>query len=124
LRSWNPLWANLQIYRGLWLDSWRTNAWADKLRVWCKPPGWRPADVAARWPQAAFDIATVQRFDPPLRGRVAWGATLLFLLALNGATLLLWHAHQLDLPTQLWCAVAIVGTLVAVGVMTQRPHAT
>ena len=23
LRSWNPVWANLQVYRDLWLDSWR-----------------------------------------------------------------------------------------------------
>ncbi len=48
LRSFNPLWANLQVYRDLWLDSWRTRSWADKLRVWFKPPGWRPADAARR----------------------------------------------------------------------------
>jgi sterol desaturase/sphingolipid hydroxylase (fatty acid hydroxylase superfamily) len=120
LRSWNPLWANLQIYRALWLDSWRTKALADKLRVWCKPPGWRPADVAARWPQPAFDIAAVQRFDPPLRGRVAFGAALLFVLALNAATLFLWHAHRLDLQAQLLWASSIVGTLFAVGVLTQN----
>ena len=71
LRSFNPLWANLQVYRDLWLDSWRTRSWADKLRVWIKPPGWRPADVAARWPKPAFDIAAVQRFDPPLSPRAA-----------------------------------------------------
>ena len=26
LRSFNPLWANLQVYRDLWLDSWRTRS--------------------------------------------------------------------------------------------------
>ena len=61
LRSFNPLWANLQVYRDLWLDSWRAQSWTDKLRVWFEPPGWRPADVAARWPKPAFDIAAVQR---------------------------------------------------------------
>ena len=39
LRSWNPLWANLQVYSDLALDSGRARSWADKLRVWFKPPG-------------------------------------------------------------------------------------
>ena len=56
LRSWNPLWANLQVYAELLRDSWRAGRWADKLRVWFEPPGWRPADVAARWPKPAFEL--------------------------------------------------------------------
>ena len=57
LRSWDPLWANGEVYWALLKDSWRTRAWADKLRVWLKPPGWRPADVAAGWPKPAFELA-------------------------------------------------------------------
>jgi alkylglycerol monooxygenase len=51
LRSWNPLWANLEVYAALARDSWRARNWRDKLRVWFMPPGWRPADVAARFPK-------------------------------------------------------------------------
>ena len=58
LRSWNPLWANLQYYADC---SPRTRggrgAGPTRLRVWFKHPGWRPADVAARWPKPAFDLA-------------------------------------------------------------------
>jgi sterol desaturase/sphingolipid hydroxylase (fatty acid hydroxylase superfamily) len=123
LRSWNPLWANMQVYRSLWLDAWRTQTWADKLRVWLKPPGWRPADVAARWPQAAFDVAQLQAFNPPLPRRTAVVAVLLFALALNATAWWLWHAHKLS-PTPLWGgALALVGVLVWVGVLTQRPAA-
>ncbi len=50
LNSWDPLWANAQVYAGLAHDSWHARRWADKLRVWIKPPGWRPADVAERFP--------------------------------------------------------------------------
>ena len=64
LRSWNPLWANLQVYAELAHDSWHARAWSDKLRVWLRPPGWRPADVAARFPKPAFALARVQRWDP------------------------------------------------------------
>ncbi len=119
LRSWNPLWANVQVYRELWLDSWRARSWADKLRVWFKPPGWRPADVAARWPKPAFDMQRLQRFDPPLPSRWAWPAVGVFGLALGGATLLLWHVHRLPLSMQLLSAAAIVTALWLVGVLTQ-----
>jgi sterol desaturase/sphingolipid hydroxylase (fatty acid hydroxylase superfamily) len=115
LRSWNPVWANLQVYWELAKDSWRAERWPDKLRVWLKPPGWRPADVAARWPKPAFDINRVQRFDPPMSRAAMWAAGLLF-LALMGAVLgFLWVAHTLTLLQQVGWALGIVAGLWAVG---------
>jgi len=121
LRSFNPLWANLQVYRDLWLDSWRARSWADKLRVWTKPPGWRPADVAARWPRPAFDIASAQRFDPPLSARAAGLAVGLFVAALTGLGLFLWNVHRLSLGEQLLGSAALVVLLWAIGALTQQP---
>ena len=118
LRNWNPLWANLQVYRDLALDSWRAQAWPDKLRVWLAPPGWRPADVAARWPKPAFDIRAVQRFDPPITRAAAWGAALLFAAVLGATSAFLWFAHTLTLPQQALGALGIVGVLWAIGVLT------
>src|SRR3954469_11746053 len=51
LASCAPLWANAEVYWALAKDSWHAKSWRDKLRVWIKPPGWRPADVAARFPK-------------------------------------------------------------------------
>ncbi|MEM9848842.1 MAG: sterol desaturase family protein, partial [Bacteroidota bacterium] len=50
VRTWNPLWINFQHLWGLWRDAWRTRSWWDKLRIWFMPTGWRPADVAAKYP--------------------------------------------------------------------------
>jgi sterol desaturase/sphingolipid hydroxylase (fatty acid hydroxylase superfamily) len=119
LRSWNPLWANLQVYRDLLLDSWRARSWADKLRVWLQPPGWRPADVAARWPRPAFDIAAVQRYDPPLGARAAAVAVGLFVAVLGATSGFLWHAHLLAPVQQLAAAAALVAALWLIGVVTQ-----
>ncbi len=124
LRSFNPLWANLQVYRELWLDSWRARSWADKLRVWFAPPGWRPADVAARWPKPAFDIAAVQRFDPPLPRGQAVSACVLFVAVLAGLGLFLWHVHRLSLAEQLAGSVALVAALWSIGALTQTRGAT
>lgn len=65
LRSWNPLWANAEVYWALAKDSWRARRWRDKLRVWFASPGWRPADVAERFPKPGFDIARAE-YDPLL----------------------------------------------------------
>lgn len=49
-RTWNPIRINFQH---LWLlirDAWRAERWWDKLRIWFMPTGWRPPDVAARYP--------------------------------------------------------------------------
>jgi len=48
----------------MWLlikDAWRANSFVDKISVWSKPTGWRPADVAAKNP--VFKIDDVYRFD-------------------------------------------------------------
>ncbi len=119
LRSWNPLWANFQVVRELALDSWRARSFADKLRVWFKPPGWRPADVAARWPKPRFDIATVRRFDPPLTRTAAVAAGALFLAVLGGASTFLWNAHRLTAVEQVAATAAVVAALWMIGAITQ-----
>jgi sterol desaturase/sphingolipid hydroxylase (fatty acid hydroxylase superfamily) len=119
LRSFNPLWANLQVYGSLVHDSWHTRGWADKLRVWLKPPGWRPADVAARWPKAPFDIHQLQRFDPPLSRGMQVMAGGLFGGVLLGTSQLLWHAHTLPLVQQAGGAATLVALLWLIGAITQ-----
>ena len=37
-------------------DSWRASNWTDKVKVWFAHPGWRPADVAARYPKPPYDL--------------------------------------------------------------------
>lgn len=117
LRSWNPLWANLQIYAEMARDSWRARHWADKLRVWFKHPGWRPADVAARWPKPAFELAAATRYDPPLSRAAAAAALLLFVGVLGATSAFLWFAHTLTLAQQLAAAAGIVAALWAIGVV-------
>jgi alkylglycerol monooxygenase len=81
------LWANAEVYWALAKDSWYASNWLDKLRIWLKPPGWRPPDVAARFPKTPFDITQVQTFHPPLSRAVMWFGALQFgLLLLGSAT--------------------------------------
>lgn len=119
LRSWNPVWANLQVYAELARDSWRAARWADKLRVWFMPPGWRPADVAAKWPKPAFDIREVQRYDPPMTRAARVAAVAIFGLLLAATTLFLWNAHRLTGLQQLAAVAGLLALLWAVGWLSE-----
>jgi alkylglycerol monooxygenase len=66
LKSWNPVWANVHYYWIMAQDSWRARSWRDKLYVWIAPPGWRPAEVAARYLKKDYDPRRdFNLFDPP-----------------------------------------------------------
>ncbi|MFN5134513.1 MAG: sterol desaturase family protein [Chitinophagaceae bacterium] len=61
VQTWNPIKINFQH---LWLlikDAWRAQSIKDKLRIWLMPTGWRPADVAEKYP--AHKINDVYHFE-------------------------------------------------------------
>ncbi len=108
LNSWDPLWANAQVYAGLLHDSWHARRWADKLRVWLKAPGWRPADVAHRFPKPAFNLHDMPLFDPPLSAPLRWFAGVQFVLLLGGVAAFLWQADGAPLATNaVWFATLL-----------------
>ena len=50
VQTWNPVKIN---FMHLWLlikDAWRAKKWKDKFRIWFMPLGWRPEDVAEKYP--------------------------------------------------------------------------
>jgi hypothetical protein len=63
--TWNPVNINFQH---LWLlikDAWRTTNWKDKLRIWFMPTGWRPDDVAEKYPVYKInDVYQFEKYNP------------------------------------------------------------
>lgn len=91
VRTWNPIKIN---FMHLWLlikDAWYAQRWKDKLRIWFMPTGWRPDDVAAKFP--VYKIEDVYHFEKYDTGHtktmVTWSwvqltITLLFISYLFG----------------------------------------
>lgn len=50
VQTWNPIKINFMHLGLLIKDAWLTKSWNDKLRIWMMPTGWRPADVAEKYP--------------------------------------------------------------------------
>ncbi|HEX2013044.1 MAG TPA: sterol desaturase family protein [Roseateles sp.] len=83
LRSWNPWTANLRSYADLWRDARLADNWADRLSIWFRPPGWRPAAAERLAPKPRPDLRRFQRYAPalppglPLYGLLQLGPLLL-----------------------------------------------
>jgi len=54
-RTWNPVLINFQHAWQLIQDAWHANNWLDKLKIWIMPTGWRPEDVAQKYPIKIID---------------------------------------------------------------------
>lgn len=64
VRTWNPIKINFQHMLLLFKDAWRTKNWKDKLAVWYKPTGWRPADVIEKYPVYKIeDVYDFEKYD-------------------------------------------------------------
>ncbi|HEX7816501.1 sterol desaturase family protein [Dyella sp.] len=122
LRSWNPLWANAEVYWATFKDAWHARRWRDKLLVWIKPPGWRPADVAERFPKAAFDIDR-ERFAPPLTAPMLVYSLVQFALLLGMGVHFLDLAKRLPMTELIGYAVFLVMSLYALGALTEAHRA-
>lgn len=66
VQTWNPIKINFQHMWLLIKDAWRTQSIKDKLRIWMMPTGWRPADVAAKYPVYKIeDVYHFNKYDTP-----------------------------------------------------------
>lgn len=64
--TWNPILINFQHLGRLLADAWRTRSLRDKFRIWWMPTGWRPADVAKKYPrQGISDVYNFRRYETP-----------------------------------------------------------
>jgi sterol desaturase/sphingolipid hydroxylase (fatty acid hydroxylase superfamily) len=61
VRTWNPIKINFLHFWLLVKDAWRTKSWREKLLLWFKPTGYRPPDVAVKYP--IYKIEDVYHFE-------------------------------------------------------------
>jgi sterol desaturase/sphingolipid hydroxylase (fatty acid hydroxylase superfamily) len=61
VQTWNPIKINFMHLGLLIKDAWRTKNWKDRFRIWFMPTGWRPSDVAEKYP--VYKIEDVYHFE-------------------------------------------------------------
>jgi hypothetical protein len=112
LDSWDPLWANVEVYVDLARKSWSAQRWRDRLLVWIKPPGWQPAlETGPAWNKPPFAIDKLRRYDPPMSAATRWFTWLQFTAVLVGTVPLLWHASTLPFTALVGWSLAAIAVL-------------
>ena len=91
LRSWNPVWANLQLYWDMWRDARATKSWKDSLTLWFRKTGYRPRDVSA--PMKMPDIHAYRNYDPESSRGLNIYVVIQFLLLVVATTALVGVSH-------------------------------
>ncbi|KAA9041527.1 sterol desaturase family protein [Ginsengibacter hankyongi] len=81
-RTWNPIKINFIHAWLLIKDAWHTKGWKDKFKIWLMPTGWRPADVAEKFPVYKIDnVYHFEKYAPESSNElVVWSWTQLTIL--------------------------------------------
>jgi uncharacterized membrane protein YhhN len=120
LNSWDPLWANMQMYTSMLHDSWHAKRWRDKLMVFLHHPGWRPDDVAQRFPDKPFQLHNFPAFQPVQTPAVQWWGGVWFVVLLSCASAVLWFMDGMVWAEAATCVLAVTAGLWAVNALMQN----
>ena len=67
VHTWNPMIINFQHLWGMIQDAWYTRSWKDKLTLWWKPTGYRPDDVALKFPRTKVSTESpFEKYNPEM----------------------------------------------------------
>ena len=82
--TWNPFLINFQHIASLAKDAWRTKKISDKVKIWFMPTGWRPTDVAEKYPiEVIEDVYAYAKYSPDVpSGLKLWSG--IQLIIVNG----------------------------------------
>ena len=85
LQSWNPIWANFQIFTTMVKDTIKTKKYSDKVKVWFSKTYWRPEDCIETKDPKEFYI----KFNPVITNdiKVFSFLQLLFTSIVSGSVL-------------------------------------
>jgi len=103
VRTWNPIKINFLHVSLLLRDAWRTKSWRDKFRIWWMPTGWRPGDVAERFPiHKIDDVRNFEKYNPETTTLVKVWAVLQLIFLLSLTAYLFAFVGSIGSPALLW----------------------
>jgi alkylglycerol monooxygenase len=96
LNNYNPFWANFQVYWATLQDSWHARRWQDKLKVWFKGPGWRPAGLDETHPVEKTVLENFRKYNPSIPSSFSLYAFFQFVCTTLAGTAMLIEAGAWD----------------------------
>ena len=120
LASLNPVWANFHYWVELRDLAGRTRSAGDRVRVFIKPPGWRPAELGGFEPAPAVDVATYRKWAVAVPRGLAAYVFVQFALVMIATGVFLLRQPQLGWSLTTAGAGVLLASLVALGGLLER----
>ena len=119
LADWNPVWANFHYYADLLALSRRAPNGRERLKVWLKPPAWKP-DWAPEGPGSASGPTPLThgeagKYDPKAPAGLAAYGFVQFLAVLGWSVLLLFGQDSLSMAVKVALALLITWSAANIG---------
>mgnify|MGYP003949563413 FL=1 len=121
LKSWNPIWANLEIYHQMIRDTIHTKSLKDKIKVWFSSTRWRPEDVYEKFPHTSNDLDSFTKYDPEVDKVSKIFTSLQFVINSSISTVIIFTiADQAYLQTALLASMLIVSTTLVTNIIENK----
>ena len=122
LKSWNPFWANFHYWQELFHLASRSKGLTNKVLVFLKPPGWRPASLGGHAIPKEIDESRYSKYDANVTGTVSTYLLIQFTMVLLFSVWVLFSAAKADMIQLIVHASYILYALVVFGGMFDHKH--
>lgn len=122
LKSWNPFYANIQVYKQLIQDSVHTKKWSDKAKVWFGRTGWRPEDVTLKYPLEKTDLKAFIAYDTGISTLTKCYCILQYIIVAVIGLFLMMNVNTLAIEYQVAIALLVVGASVNIAWLMENKH--
>jgi len=121
LRSWNPIWSNLEIYHQMIRDTIHTKTLKNKIKVWFSSTRWRPEDVYQKFPHVTNDLNDFEKYDPDTDKTTKFFTSAQFIINSSISTIIIFTiADQSYLQSCMLAMMLIISTTLVTSIIENK----
>lgn len=117
IQTWNAFEANVQPWVKIFNEASTYRRWKDKLLVWLKPPGWRPAELGGQLLVPSVSKTNYQKFSTTTPRLTTAYLVTTFILFLLGVAVFLNVYPKLSVMVQAVLSVLIFWNIINFGLL-------
>ena len=121
LRSWNPIWSNLEIYHQMIRDTIHTKTLKNKIKVWFSSTRWRPEDVYEKFPHVTNDLEDFEKYDPDANRTTKFFTSVQFIINSSISTIIIFTiADQSYLQSCMLAIMLVASTTLVTSIVENK----
>ena len=121
LRSWNPIWSNLEIYHQMIRDTIHTKTLKNKIKVWFSNTRWRPEDVYEKFPHVTNNLEDFEKYDPDANTTTKFFTSVQFIINSSISTIIIFTiADQSYLQSCMLAIMLVASTTLVTSIIENK----